>query len=216
MLTTRYAVTKRQLEQLKTIVEKLKIDGLKAAIKSADEMSTYLEMHAETPEEKGLYESYLETWDNSHMQLEDIAENARELKYLAEDIENQPLEDTAIDKASYMFRRAETAELEAIARKWAEYFDADITIRRDNQGKNIDKKVSLAEAEIGMIYAYLVALTRTCAEDEEDGGPSISEMIAIILFCAANHIKRKDLSEADYDVLFRGLDEYFRSLDHAR
>ena len=92
MLTTRYAVTKRQLEQLKTIVEKLKIDGLKAAIKSADEMSTYLEMHAETPEEKGLYESYLETWDNSHMQLEDIAENARELKYLAEDIENQPLE----------------------------------------------------------------------------------------------------------------------------
>lgn len=97
MLTTRYAVTKRQLEQLKTIVEKLKIDGLKAAIKSADEMSTYLEMHAETPEEKGLYESYLETWDNSHMQLGDIAENARELKYLAEDIENQPLEDDAHD-----------------------------------------------------------------------------------------------------------------------
>lgn len=27
------------------------------------------------------------------MQLEDIAENARELKYLAEDIENQSLED---------------------------------------------------------------------------------------------------------------------------
>lgn len=67
-----------------------------------------------------------------------------------------------------------------------------------------------------MIYAYLVTLTRTCAEDEEDGGPSISEMIAIILFCAANRIKRKDLSEADYDVLFRGLDEYFRSLAHAR
>lgn len=150
------------------------------------------------------------------MQLEDIAENARELKYIAEDIEAQPLEDTAIDKASYMFRRAETAELEVIARKWAEYFDADITIRRDNQGKNIDKKISPAEAEIGMIYAYLVALTRTCAEDEEDGGPSISEMIAIILFCAANRIKRKDLSEADYGVLFRGLDEYFRSLDHAR
>ena len=145
-----------------------------------------------------------------------LNETIRELKYLAEDIEGQPLEDTAIDKASYMFRRAETAELEAIARKWAEYFDADITIRRDNQGKNIDKKISPAEAEIGMIYAYLVALTRTCAEDEEDGGPSISEMIAIILFCAANHIKRKDLSEADYDVLFRGLDEYFRSLEHAR
>ena len=211
-----YKITEKQLEKLKTITEKLKIDGLKAAIKSADEMSTHLEMHSETPEEKGLYESYLETWDNSHMQLEDISENARELKYLAEDIENQPLEDTAIDKASYMFRRAETAELEAIARKWAEYFDADITIRRDNQGKNIDKKISPAEAEIGMIYAYLVALIRTCAEDEEDGGPSISEMIAIILFCAANHIKRKDLSEADYDVLFRGLDDYFRSLDHAR
>ena len=28
------------------------------------------------------------------MQLEDIAENARELKYLVEDIENQPLEDS--------------------------------------------------------------------------------------------------------------------------
>lgn len=55
-------------------------------------MSTYLEMHAETPEEKGLYESYLETWDNSHMQLEDIAENARELKYLVEDIEGQEAE----------------------------------------------------------------------------------------------------------------------------
>lgn len=144
-----------------------------------------------------------------------LNETIRELKFLAEDIEAQPLEDTSIDKASYMFRRAETAELEAIARKWAEYFDADITIRRDNQGKNIDKKISPAEAEIGMIYAYLVALTRTCAEDEEDGGPSISEMIAIILFCAANRIKRKDLSEADYGVLFRGLDEYFRSLDHA-
>lgn len=65
----------------------------KRAIKSADEMSTHLEMHAETPEGKGLYESYLETWDNSHMQLEDIAENARELKFLAEDIENQPIED---------------------------------------------------------------------------------------------------------------------------
>lgn len=87
MLATSYAVTKRQLEQLKTITEKLKIDDLKAAIKSADAMSTYLEMHAETPEEKGLYESYLETWDNSHMQLEDIAENARELKFLVEDIE---------------------------------------------------------------------------------------------------------------------------------
>ena len=109
-----YKITEKQLEKLKTITEKLKIDGLKAAIKSADEMSTYLEMHAETPEEKGLYESYLETWDNSHMQLEDIAENARELKFLAEDIENQPVEDTAIDKASYMFRRAENAELEAI------------------------------------------------------------------------------------------------------
>ena len=71
-----YKVTEKQLEKLKTITEKLKIDGLKAAIKSADEMSTYLEMHAETPEEKGLYESYLETWDNSHI----------------EDIENQPLE----------------------------------------------------------------------------------------------------------------------------
>ena len=87
-----YKVTEKQLEKLKTIIEKLKIDDLKAAIKSADAMSTYLEMHAETPEEKGLYESYLETWDNSHMQLEDIAENARELKFLAEDIENQPLE----------------------------------------------------------------------------------------------------------------------------
>ena len=86
-----YKITEKQLEKLKTITEKLKIDDLKAAIKSADEMSTYLEMHAETPEEKGLYESYLETWDNSHMQLEDIAENARELKFLAEDIENQPL-----------------------------------------------------------------------------------------------------------------------------
>lgn len=88
-----YRVTEKQLEKLKTITEKLKIDDLKAAIKSADTMSTYLEMHAETPEEKGLYESYLETWDNSHMQLEDIADNARELKYLVEDIENQPLED---------------------------------------------------------------------------------------------------------------------------
>lgn len=93
MSTPRYTVTERQIEQLKTIVEKLKIDDLKAAIKSADAMSTYLEMHAETPEEKDLYESYLETWDNSHMQLEDIAENARELKYLAEDIEAEPLED---------------------------------------------------------------------------------------------------------------------------
>ena len=89
-----YKVTEKQLEKLKTIIEKLKIDDLKAAIKSADEMSTYLEMHAETPEEKGLYESYLETWDNSHMQLEDIAGNARELKYLVEDIEAEPLEDT--------------------------------------------------------------------------------------------------------------------------
>ena len=88
-----YKVTEKQLETLKTITEKLKIDDLKAAIKSADEMSTYLELHTETPEEKGLYESYLETWDNSHMQLEDIAENARELKYLVEDIENQPIED---------------------------------------------------------------------------------------------------------------------------
>lgn len=87
-----YKITEKQLEKLKTITEKLKIDGLKAAIKSADEMSTYLEMHAETPEEKGLYESYLETWDNSHMQLEDIAENARELKYIVEDIEEQPVE----------------------------------------------------------------------------------------------------------------------------
>ena len=86
-----YKITEKQLEKLKTITEKLKIDGLKAAIKSADEMSTYLEMHAETPEEKGLYESYLETWDNSHMQLEDMAENARELKFLVEDIENQLL-----------------------------------------------------------------------------------------------------------------------------
>ena len=87
-----YKITEKQLEKLKTITEKLKIDGLKAAIKSADAMSTYLEMHAETPEEKGLYESYLETWDNSHMQLEDIAENARELKYIVEDIEAQPVE----------------------------------------------------------------------------------------------------------------------------
>lgn len=88
-----YKVTGKQLETLKTITEKLKISDLEAAIRNADAMSTHLEMHAETPEEKGLYESYLETWDNSHMQLEDIAENARELKYLVEDIENQSLED---------------------------------------------------------------------------------------------------------------------------
>ena len=88
-----YRITEKQLETLKTIIEKLKIGDLKAAIKSADAMSTYLEMHAETPEEKGLYESYLETWDNSHMQLEDIAENARELKYLVEDIEGQEAEE---------------------------------------------------------------------------------------------------------------------------
>ena len=88
-----YKVTEKQLEKLKAITEKLKIDDLKAAIKSADAMGTHLEMHGETPEEKGLYESYLEAWDNSHIQLEDIAENARELKYLVEDIENQPLGD---------------------------------------------------------------------------------------------------------------------------
>lgn len=87
-----YRITEKQLETLRTIIEKLKIGDLKAAIKSADAMSTYLEMHAETPEEKGLYESYLETWDNSHMQLEDIAENAREMKYLVEDIEGQKVE----------------------------------------------------------------------------------------------------------------------------
>ena len=46
MSTPRYTVTERQIEQLKTIVEKLKIDDLKAAIKSADAMSTYLEMDA--------------------------------------------------------------------------------------------------------------------------------------------------------------------------
>lgn len=89
-----YRISEKQLEKLKTITERLKIGDIKAAIRSADAMSTYLEMHAETPEEKGLYESYLETWDNSHMQLEDMAENARELKFLAEDIENQPLEDS--------------------------------------------------------------------------------------------------------------------------
>lgn len=82
-----YKVTEKQLEKLKTIIEKLKIGDLKAALKSADAMSTHLEMHAETPAGKDLYESYLETWDNSHMQLEDIAENARELKFLVEDIE---------------------------------------------------------------------------------------------------------------------------------
>ena len=87
-----YKVTEKQLEKLKTIIEKLKIGDLKAAIKSADAMSTYLEMHAETPEEKGLYESYLETCDNSHMQLEDISEDARELKFLVEDIEGQEVE----------------------------------------------------------------------------------------------------------------------------
>lgn len=58
MSTPRYTVTERQIEQLKTIVEKLKIDDLKAAIKSADTMSTYLEMHAETPEEKA-YTSHI-------------------------------------------------------------------------------------------------------------------------------------------------------------
>lgn len=89
-----YKVTEKQLEKLKAITEKLKIDDLKAAIKSADAMGTHLEMHGETPEEKGLYESYLETWDNSHMQLEDIAENARELKYIVEDIEAESPEDT--------------------------------------------------------------------------------------------------------------------------
>ena len=181
--------------------------------KQLEKLSLYLEELSGVHNDMGDYDICVNLLD-----LEDakkkLNETIRELKFLAEDIEAQPLEDTAIDKASYMFRRAETAELEAIARKWAEYFDADITIRRDNQGKNIDKKISPAEAEIGMIYAYLVALTRTCAEDEEDGGPSISEMIAIILFCAANHIKRKDLSEADYDVLFRGLDKYFRGIEN--
>lgn len=182
--------------------------------KQLEKLSLYLEELSGIHENMGNYDICVNPRDLDDAKKK-LNETIRELKFLAEDIEAQPLEDTAIDKASYMFRRAETAELEAIARKWAEYFDADITIRRDNQGKNIDKKISPAEAEIGMIYAYLVALTRTCAEDEEDGGPSISEMIAIILFCAANRIKRKDLSEADYGVLFRGLDEYFRSLDHA-
>lgn len=53
-----YKITEKQLETLKTITEKLKIDDLKAAIKSAAAMSTHLEMHAETPKGKGLYESY--------------------------------------------------------------------------------------------------------------------------------------------------------------
>lgn len=174
-----------------------------------------LKKHTETMREtaQAFYDGDGVNIENYERTMAAWKETSAELGYLIEDIEGQEAA-ASIDKSTYMFRRAGTAELEVIAHKWAEYFDADITIRRDNEGKNIDKKISLAEAEIGMIYAYLVALTRTCTEDEEDGGPSISEMIAIVLFCAANHIKRKDLSEADYDVLFRGLDEYFRGIEN--
>lgn len=87
-----YRINEKQLELLKKISESQALGALKEAIKSADEMSTYLEMNADCAEERDLYESYLETWDGAHEQLRMIADNARELKYLVEDIENQPLE----------------------------------------------------------------------------------------------------------------------------
>lgn len=84
-----YRINEKQLELLKKISESQALGALKEAIKSADEMSTYLKMNAYCAEERDLYESYLETWDEAHEQLRTITDNARELKYLVEDIESQ-------------------------------------------------------------------------------------------------------------------------------